>query len=467
MKKFKLLIISVLTLGWVAVSVPANAQLQGRKTPLEEYIRVGIENNFSLINEALELDKTRSELQEARGRFLPDLSFQSTYSLSDGGRTIGIPVGDLFNPVHDALNQLTGQQRFPTDLQNVSEQLLPNDYHETKLRLIQPLFNTDIYYSYRAQKHLVSQQEAHRQAVRDELVKEIKVGYYNYLKTEELLSIHESTQTLLTELVRVNRRLVENDKATKDVIYTAEYELRQVESELAEARKQQQTAKAYFNFLLNRNLDASIERDTTISLDQVQYRELTTLQEQALNLRPEFNQLRQGIKANQNILKLNQGSAIPDLFVVADAGYQGYEYKFNNQQDFWFVQFGLRWDLFQGFQNREHIQQSRIEIRKLENRWSELEQQIRLRVIDAWHTLEAARESLKAKKAGLKAAEASFRIVKRKYDETQVLLVEYIEAQNNFTNARLQHAIARYDLLARESELERAAGWTQRGTRTY
>ncbi|MDR8393994.1 TolC family protein [Aliifodinibius sp. S!AR15-10] len=448
-----------LVLVWLGIAGGLQSVAQAQSV-LEQYIEQGIENNLSLINESLDLDLSHSKLQEVKGRFLPDISLQANYSYSDGGRTIDIPVGDLFNPIHRELNALTGESRYPTDLANVSEQLLPDDYHETKLRLIQPLFNTDIYYGYRAQKHLVSQQEARRQAVHDELVKEIKVGYYNYLKTEELVAIHESTIDLLKEMLRVNRRLVENGKATKDAIFTAEYELREAESELSEAQKQRASAKAYFNFLLNRELSVPIEQDSTVSIDSGKFNELSQLQKQALDLRPEFTQINQGISAQENMLKLNQGNALPELFVAADAGFQGYQYKFNDNQDFWFVQFGLRWNLFEGFQNRERIQQSRIEIRQLENRYQELEQQIQLRVIDSWHAWDAARKTLEAKQSGRRAAESSFRIVKRKYQENQVLWVEYIEAQNNFTNARLQQVIARYDLLARQAELERAACWT-------
>jgi len=457
MKVFKLLVSLALTL---VIIQAVQAQQPQDSTALDRYIELGIQNNLNLVNEALEVDRSRSQLREARGQFMPDVSFESTYSFADGGRTIDIPVGDLFNPVHGALNQLTSQQQFPTGLQNMSEQLLPNNYHETKLRIIQPLFNTDIYYGYRAQQHMVSQQEARRRAVEDELVKEIKVGYFNYLKTARLLDIYQSTLELFREMVRVNQRLVENGKATKDAIYTAEFEFQQLKSDLSEARQKNATARAYFNFLLNRKLEAPILQDSIRVSDSRKLQELSMVQEQAMSLRPEFDQIDQGISANKELLKLSKGNALPEVFVVGDVGYQGFEYKFNNKQDFWFVQFGLRWKLFGGFQNRERIQQSRIDIKKLENRQSELKQQVRLRLIDTWHALEAARTTLQSKHAGLRAAESSFRIIKQKYHENTALLIEYIEAQNNLTTARLEYTIARYNLLARKAELERAAGWT-------
>lgn len=143
---------------------------------------------------------------------------------------------------------------------------------------------------------------------------------------------------------------------------------------------------------------------------------------------------------------------------MGDLGYQGTQYQFNADQQYWYVQFGLRWTLFEGFKNRERIQQSKIELKKLDNKYTELEQQIKRSVIDAWHAWHTAEKKLEAAQAGLEAAEAGFEIIRRKYEENQVLLVQYLRAQDNYTRARLQYAIARYDLKSKEADLEREAG---------
>jgi hypothetical protein len=58
--------------------------------------------------------------QRKPGRlYLPNISFGASYSLSDGSRTIDLPLGDLLNPVYKSLNQLTSSTAFPK-LQNQS-----------------------------------------------------------------------------------------------------------------------------------------------------------------------------------------------------------------------------------------------------------------------------------------------------------------------------------------------------------
>ena len=96
---------------------------RGQSPVLEGYIRMGVENNLTLIQENLAVQKARAEKSKAAGLFLPDVSFQANYTWADGGRTIGFPIGDLLNPVYQALN-------FPIRLENEEIQLLPDEYQE-------------------------------------------------------------------------------------------------------------------------------------------------------------------------------------------------------------------------------------------------------------------------------------------------------------------------------------------------
>ncbi|HQU73575.1 MAG TPA: TolC family protein [Calditrichia bacterium] len=423
---------------------------RGQSPVLEGYIRMGVENNLTLIQENLAVQKARAEKSKAAGLFLPDVSFQANYTWADGGRTIGFPIGDLLNPVYQALN-------FPIRLENEEIQLLPDEYQETKLQIIQPLFNTDIYYNYRAQRDLSDVQEAQRQAYLNELTKEIRSGYYQYLQTLAVMDIYGETRLVLEEFKRVNQRLFEVNKVTRDAVSSADYELSQLDQEIAGAEKNRRTAAAYFNFLLNRSLDSPIEvEEPTLSAE---YRtELENARREALRQRPELTQLMSAGKAAHHFTNLNKASFLPKAFVAAEAGYQGYHYKFDDTQDYWLARVGLEWNLFNGGRTVAGLQQARIEEKRLSTRREELEQQIQLQVINAYYTLEAAQKSLEAARKGEIAAQERFRIVQRKYQEGQAAQIEFLDARSKFTTARLSRAIARYTWLIRQAELQRAIG---------
>ncbi len=419
---------------------------------LEAYLDSALSQNLTLRERNLSYEKSLEALNEAKGLFFPQISFQAAYTLAGGGRAIEFPVGDLINPIYQTLNDLTASQNFPTNLKNVNEQFLPNNFHETKMRLIQPLFNSDMYYNYKARKELISLESVKREAYEKELVREVKVAYYGYLKTEEVLTIYTDTRGLLEEILRVNQRLVENNTATYDVVYSAEYEISKIDKQLALANQDRKLAAAWFNFLLNRDQEALILRDALI-LNASDVRNLDMLEQQAINQRLEFSQLRYARAANARQIGLNKGLALPKVNLVLDFGYQGFGYSFDKNQDFWLGQISLQWDLFKGFQNRAKTQQAYIEGQILSNQQDRLTQQIRLQVKEAWHQYRAAEQAVAASRLGVKSAGAAFRIIQRKYQEDQASLLELMNARTQFTQSKLSLAIDSYDLLSKEAEL--------------
>ncbi|MEM6766916.1 MAG: TolC family protein [Bacteroidota bacterium] len=424
---------------------------------LEAYVNEGVEHNLSLQERSLNYAQSVSALQEAKGLFLPYLSFQASYTLAGGGRAIQFPVGDLFNPVYASLNQITGENSFPTDLENLNEQFLPNNFHETKLRLIQPIFDSDIYFNYKARQDLISVEEARRKAYERELGKDIRIAYFQYLQTESALAVYESAKELLQEILRVNKRLHENNKVTYDAIYSAEFELSKMDRDMITAVRDIQVARSYFNFLLNRDLDIPIKIDSSLQV-KMEIENLDELQTQALQSRQELRQLSMAQAANEKQVNLNKFQALPKVNAVLDAGYQGFDYTFDEDQDYWLAQFSLSWDIFKGFRNKSKTQQSRIQGDILRTQHDQLSQQIQLQVKQAFYEVEAAQAGITSARAGVKSARDVFRLIRKKYSEDQASLLELQEARTRLTQAELTLNIQTYNYLSRLAELRWAAG---------
>lgn len=422
---------------------------------LEKYIQEGIKSNLQLQQEQLNYERRVEELQLAHALFMPQLGVNASYSFANGGRKISIPIGDLLNPVYSTLNSLTGTSNFPM-VENQSTQFLPNNFHDTKLRVIQPIFNPDIYFNYKAQKDLVSVQQAQKNAYENDLKFNIASSYYQYLETEASLKILHQTRSILQELLKINQRLVANEKATKDVVLTTDYELDKLDQQLADAEKNNAVAKSYFNFLLNRDLSADIERDTVFINSIAAKYDLQELKTAALDNRQELKQTQGGVAATSELTSLNKASmALPKISVVGDAGYQGYYYKFNSDQRYWLVQFSLTWDIFKGGEKRARVQQAKIDYQLAENRMEQLKKQIELQVIQSYHEFEAAQRSFATSLSGVKSTERSFQIIRSKYSEGQAIMLEYLDAENKLTTARLTQVINTYELLRKEAALHR------------
>jgi outer membrane protein len=420
---------------------------------LNEYIRYGLDNNLALKQKQSGYQKSIEALNEARGLFYPNISFNARYTVSEGGRVIDFPAGDLLNPVYSTLNKLTSSHEFPT-VENQQIKFLRPTEQETKIRFMQPVFNPDIYYNSRIKNELSVYEETDLEQYKRELVAEIKKAYYNVSMAEGILSMLNNTRKLLVENIRVNKKLVENNKLTMDYVYRSEAELSKFDQDLQDAVKNKKTASAYFNFLLNKPLNDSI-----IVREPVTYPIITdaigNLSQKAIENREELKKLGNYSNVSDLQKKMNKSGKLPDLFVAVDYGFQGENYQFNKNQDYVQASAILTWNLFSGFQNKAKIKQAALQKEMIDNQISEVRKQIELQVLDIMNELLTAEKGIGAAGSRLKNAREGFRLMERKYDEGQASLIEFIDARTTLTQAEENLIISKFRYLSSFAEFEK------------
>lgn len=449
----------VLVLGFCFTH--ASAQ---KSAVLEQYIQTGLSNNLALQQQGIGLQQAQEAIRQSKALFYPVLQFNANYTRAAGGRRIEFAVGDLLNPVFANLNQINealqpGAPDYPTNVENVDVQFLPDDFHETKLTVSYPLFNTDLKYNRQIREQLYQSQASQKAAGEHDLRYQITDTYLQYLKALEAEKIILNSRTVLTELRRFNESLVKNNVATKDVVATADYELSKTDNELIQLKRAQDNVRTYFNFLINRDLQSEIIVDSTLLRTGADAYQLDDLIQKSVANRQEFNALRAGMAAAEIDIKRNDAQLkIPDFYIGGEAGFQGFGYKFNGDQAYALAQIGLTYDIFDGGTRKSKTQEARLEAEKIRSQTSEVQQQIAMQVIQAWNEFDAARNSFATTQSGLTAAESTFKIVANKYRANQALLIEFLDAENRVTTARLQRMLAWSDVLLKEAALKKAAG---------
>ena len=413
---------------------------------LEQYLQTGLSNNLMLQQKELDIRKSMEAVRQAKALFMPRIQLNANYTVAAGGRKIDFPIGDLLNPVYSTLNQLTQSNAFPT-VQNEKIQFLPNNFQETKIKFSYPLFNSDLKYNQRIKELLLQSQTAQKEAYAKVVRYEISEAYLQYIQTFEAEKIWTGARSVLLEMRRFNESLVKNNVATKDIIANADYEISKADHEIFNLQSQRNTARAYFNFLINRDLQSDVTVDSTLLTTMVPNYELQPLVQAALQNRKELEALEAGRKAGMAALDLNEANKkLPDFYIGGETGFQGYGYHFKDQA-FVLAQVGLTYDIYSGGANNSKIQEARIENDKIANQTEMARQQIALQVTDAFNALSSAKNALETSKTGLKAAEEAFRIINNKYRAGQALLLEYMDAQNRVTIARIQVLLANTDVV--------------------
>jgi outer membrane protein TolC len=431
------------------------ARAVAEETVLDAYIARALESNLALKQRDFSYERSAAELSEARGRFLPSVDILGRYTRAEGGRTFEFPIGDIVNPIHDALNHLTGEELFPTDVPNENISFLREKEHETKIEVIQPIFQPAVYYGYKLQSDLTAADRAARDQFKHDLVKEVRTAYFDYLAAVKFIELATRTETLLEENLRISDRLFENGQATRDVVYRAQAELSRIRQSRADAEKGAYLARSYFNFLLNRPLDEHI--DAINIPDELPDPPLTLgpAVERALAYRLEIVQIEKGIDAAGNALKLARTGYVPGLTFAFDYGFQGEEFRLSDEDDFWTASLVLQWNLFDGLRRESRVTQAKMEQSRLTTRRDEVEAQVELEVRDAHRSLMVAKQNVATSTAETRSAIQSFNIVNRKFEEGVAAQVEFIDARTAMTSAEASRIIAVYNYLRSYAEFER------------
>jgi outer membrane protein TolC len=441
--KTKLLVYVIL----LATSFGVNAQEQ----TLDDYIKEGLQGNQTLKQQGFQLQKALYALDEAKTLFMPSTNLVTQYSTAGGGRTINFPVGDLVNPIYSTLNKLTpaNAQKFPEGaVPNVNEQLVPKNFYDVRVKTSYPLINAELKYNKAIKQEQVGLQQVEISIYKRELVKDIKTGYFNFLKAHEAVEIYRNALKLLRESERVNQSLINNGSANPTVLVRTRNEITKIEAEIEAATNTEKNARAYFNFLLNRDFNLPVKVDSVYKKNQTP--------ELASGNREELEKIQRGIAVNKQILGLNSAYKTPKLGVGLDLGSQGFVDKIATENFFYLIGVSLELPLYTANRNKLKIKQAQMEIASLEAFYEQAKRQLELQVQVSENSLESAKTIHKSKQSQVETAQRYYRDTMKRYKEGQINFIELLDAQTQITQAQLQQSLAHYDVWIRLAELERA-----------
>lgn len=420
---------------------------------LDTYIEEGLQNNLILQNRDLSLQASLTALQVAKSYFLPNVEFSSSYTLASGGRTIGIPIGDLLNPVYTTLNQLTGTGNFP-QLENVSEQFLPDNFYDAKIRVTLPLLNPDLSAQKKIRKQEIKMSESDLAIYKLELIQDIKTAYYNYCMANAAWEVIEDSEKLVAQNLKTNQSLLKNGKNLPAAVLRAESEVEQVRSLKIEAQNSIINARNYLNFLLNKQLTDTVIYEAI--QPNLQYLDELILQEWS-GQNPELQKIQTGLAISEIQSQAAKNYWVPRAAFFADLGSQGFDWSFDSQSRYSLMGINLSFPIFQGNRNRNQLIRTQIGKEQLLNQQNLFTQKLNLDWEIATHEAENQVALLLSAQKKLKSSQSYFKLVQRGYTEGVYSLIEFLDARNQLTQAKLQENLANYKLLQAQAKIERLA----------
>ncbi len=457
-----------------AFALPTAAEdLRPAEEVMAELVTEAEAANLALAGAAAGVAQRLASLDQARARYLPAIDLSLRYSRADGGREIDFPVGDLLNPVYASLNSLLEASGQPAPFQpidNVSVPFLRDREQESVVTLTQPLYDARLAAGARAAAGEYDAARFGLDALRVRVTRDVRQAYLRWLATQASVEILESSLGAAEENQRVNDSLYRNGRVTRDVVLRAEADVLEIEQQLAAARGGARVARNYVNLLRNAALDTPLTpaavsdadvsriRDALIRRAGGAARDRTTLQDAAVERRPELRQIDSGLEASAAAQDLARAAFKPQLALAVDAGIQGEEYGFSDEDRFVLASVVLRFNFFRGGADRAALREARERTSELQAARALAEQQIRLEVLQAVTDFEVAEATLRTTAKRVAAADGAFGIARRKRDLGQIPPVEFIDARRALTSAQLSEQVTRFEALAALAQVEYALG---------
>jgi outer membrane protein TolC len=422
----------------------------GQKSVLDEYVATAFQQNITLQQKTIQVEKAMIALKTAQSLYQPTVAFQGGYQSGQGGRSIAFPVGDLLNPVYSTLNALTKSTAFP-QIANVETNFFPRDFYDVKVQTTMPLYNKDISYNKQIQEQSISLQREDVSLYKRELVKQIKTAYFQYLLSLGLQKVYDNALNLAVEGKKVNEKLLANGKGLPAYLLRSDSEIANIQAQMADAAKQSQAAQMYFNFLLNRELRAEIRIDFEVE------KALAAVYAVTPGVREELSLLSKSIGLQETVLKMNEAYYLPKLNGFVNLGSQSTLGNINSKSAYYFL--GLQMDIpiFTGKRNLYKIKQTQLDIASAKNAYDLSSKQFNMAAEIAQKNVQSSLVSFQASTKSYEAASAYLRLIEKGYKEGVSTYLETVDARNQWMNATINYQLKQFNVLIAAAAYEREA----------
>lgn len=437
MKQLVVILTSLFT--WVPV-------LAQRTLTLEECLRIGIENNLSLVGSRNELRKAKHLLSENRAKLLPQINAVAGFN-------------DNFNPPVSVTDGSAYGNPY-----NVTKTLQYNA--SAGLQLQMPLYNQTVYTAIDIARTMNELNRLSYEKAREDLVLQISKMYYLGQNTVEQLALIQENRVRLQELRGITQAFFDNGMAM-------EVDVKRVNINLENLQVQYDNAKSMLVQQLNLLkyvMDYPAEEEialTPVNPEQVESVSLTGLRSDLYEL-----QLLESQKklAGQQKDLIRQGY-LPSLSLTGSWMYSAYTDKarhwfHSGPSNHWYPSSGLgltlRVPIFDGLDKRARIRTAQIDEENARLNYENMRKNMETQYLNATNDLMNNQRNFQKQKDNYLLAEEVYQVTTDRYREGIASMTEVLqdemrmsEAQNNYLSAHYNYQVANLTLLKLTGQLDR------------
>jgi|21_taG_2_1085346.scaffolds.fasta_scaffold02098_7 outer membrane protein len=415
---------------------------------VDEAIQYAHQNHGTVLNASLDEKIATKKIHEITGQGLPQIT--ASFDLKD---FIELPT------------QLVPGEFFGGEPGTFTPVQFGTQYNATAgIEASQLLFNSSYLLGLKAAKSFQELSIKNIERTKVETSVNVSKAYYMVLINENRLELLEANIVRIEGLLRDTKVLEKNGFVEKIDLNRLEVKYNGLVTEREKVKKLMVLSMNLLKFQMGMSIETNLtltdsieswDTSTTSPVDQFMYED-----------RIEFSLLESQRELLNIDLKRNNLAYLPSLVAYGNFSYQAQRNEFDifdfSAGNKWFktsligVTLGI--PIFDGLQKSAIIQQSKLELLKVDNNEEMLKQSIDLELSNALTNLTNAKSSLESQRRNMELAESIVEVARKKYEKGVGSNLEILNSETDLKQAQTDYLNALFDLIMANIDFKKAMG---------
>lgn len=425
-------------------------QTQKKVIKLDECIEMARQNNSDFILKQMSVKRAEANLKLARSTRLPHVNFDATYN----------HVSEAVKAQIGGLNLQVPYFPEPVAIQPIEFQLGSQDNYSFKLGVTQPLFTGfRISNMIKASESQLQAEILNLNVELNGLIFNIKSAYFNLVKSYKFKEITETSLELVQAHLSDVKNLYEQGMVPKNEVLKIEIKVSEVELKMNKADHAIELATLNLLNLIGMDSNQRILPDLEAELE-ISDSGAKASAEAALSNRPELLVLSSSADAAQKYIDANKAGYYPQLSFISfyEYGKPAINMFKNEWMDYWAVGLAMKWNLWDWGGRKATIATAKVQKEQIIETQQMVKRFIEIDVQKAMLAKKEAEKNLKITLKKEQQAEENLRLVKDQFKQGMVTNTDFLDAETQLTQAKIENVQAKIDYRIAVADLDRAAG---------
>jgi outer membrane protein len=394
----------------------ANTAYAERTMNLKEALNIALEGNHILRAQQYSLLAKREDVSLAGSSFLPSLSLQERYMVTD-------------NPTY-AFSSRLGQERFEMSDFAVSSLNNPQDIqdYQTVLSVEQLLYSREAMLGLKMARKEARASEFQLDRARESVAYQVIRAYLGVVVSREYMNVAQAAIEDVQEHKRISKLRYDSGLGLLSDTLRTEVALKEAQSRLIEARNNYLVAKRMLGLLLG------TEESVDAAMDDYSINELSTTTE--TSERSDIKAMELRVENAARAVDMAASGYSPTIAMNGSYILNDHESPFGSEGESYMVGVQLSWNLFDGGRTAHDKAKATHKQSEALQQLQNMKKEASMRIYEAELLVEAGSNALELAYSTEELALEGHRLIATRYENSLSTLVELLDAQRALDNSR-------------------------------